>query len=72
MTEWQLGSEEYIPLCDLLKITGLCATGGHAKMVIADGLVKVDGVVELRKRSKIRDGQTVEFDGRQVRVTRTP
>jgi ribosome-associated protein len=54
---------EYIELIKLLKVTGLCGTGGMAKVVTSEGRVKVDGVVELRKRCKIRKGQTVEFEG---------
>jgi ribosome-associated protein len=36
--------------------------------VIADGQVRVDGQVELRKRCKIRQGQLVEFEGRKIRI----
>jgi ribosome-associated protein len=54
---------DYIELIKLLKATGLCGTGGVAKMVVEDGLVMVDGNVEFRKRCKLKSGQTVEFDG---------
>lgn len=57
MEEFQLEGREFIELHNLLKVTGLCASGGMAKAVIAEGLVKVDGNVELRKRCKIRAGQ---------------
>ena len=66
--EIKLDESEFIPLCDLLKSTGLCQTGGHAKMVIAQGEVLVDGVVETRKRCKIKTGQVVEFNGEKVTV----
>ncbi len=59
---------ETIALCDLLKITGLCGSGGEAKLVIAEGLVTVDGAVETRKRCKIRAGQLVAYRGDQIRV----
>jgi len=59
---------EYIELIKLLKSTGLCDTGGMAKMVTADGRVTVDGQVELRKRCKIRRGQVVAFEGQEVEV----
>ena len=49
MEEFSLEGREFIELCDLLKIKGLCASGGMAKTVIAEGLVMVDGNVELRK-----------------------
>ena len=59
---------EYIELIKLLKITGLCETGGMAQAVTADGQVYVDGTVELRKRCKIRPGQLVSFAGNTVLV----
>jgi ribosome-associated protein len=55
--------DEYIELSKLLKFTGLCSSGGMAKIITGEGRVKVDGVEELRKRCKIRKGQTVEFQG---------
>ena len=60
---------DFIELHDLLKVTGICSTGGMAKTVIAEGLVKVDGNVETRKRCKIRRGQIVEHDARTVKVS---
>jgi ribosome-associated protein len=66
---FSLQDREFIELNNLLKITGLCESGGLAKLMIADGLVKVDGKVELRKRCKIRKGQLIEFDGQHITVT---
>jgi len=68
MDELELEGSEYIQLCDLLKTMGMCDTGGNAKIVISAGQVKVDEMVELRKRCKIRSGQIVEFDGQKVKV----
>jgi ribosome-associated protein len=68
MEEFILEGNEFIELNSLLKIMGLCASGGAAKVVIAEGLVKVDGNVELRKRCKIRKGQIVEFEGHKIIV----
>lgn len=68
METFDLEGHEYIELCNLLKVTGLCESGGRAKTVISDGLVKVDGQVECRKRCKIRQGQRVEFDGQLVQL----
>ena len=59
---------EHIELIKLLKVTGLCDSGGMAQVVTADGQVSVDGAVERRKRCKIRPGQTVAFAGRSVTV----
>lgn len=61
---------EHIELCDLLKLSGLADSGGAAKHVIADGAVTVDGVVETRKRCKVRPGQMVAFGGQRVTVVR--
>jgi len=68
MIEFELAGHDYIELHSLLKVTGLCESGGVAKLLIADGLVRVDGAVETRKRCKIRAGQTVDFDNRQITV----
>ncbi len=57
---------EYIELLKLLKATGLCSTGGMAKIVTDEGMVKVDNQTEFRKRCKLRNGQTVEFEGNLV------
>lgn len=59
----------HVDLCDLLKLTDLCESGGAAKHIIADGNVKVDGKVELRKRAKILAGQKVEYQGVTIEVT---
>lgn len=68
MEEFILQDAEFIELNSLLKLMGLCESGGMAKAVIAEGRVKVDGAVELRKRCKIRRGQTVESDGHRILV----
>ena len=59
---------EYIPLDALLKATGLAPSGGIAKMMVADGLVEVDGSQELRKTCKIRAGQVVSLAGARISV----
>lgn len=53
---------EYIELCNLLKLVGLADSGGRGKMMVAEGLVKVDGELETRKTAKIRRGQTILVD----------
>jgi ribosome-associated protein len=68
MKEFDLEGGEYVELNSLLKLTGLCPSGGMAKMIIAEGNVLVDGQVELRKRCKIRSGQQVEFDGQRITI----
>ena len=53
---------ELITLDALLKALGIADSGAQAKAMIADGLVKVDGEVELRKTRKLRGGEVVELD----------
>jgi ribosome-associated protein len=59
---------DHITLDALLKATGLAPSGGIAKMMVADGLVQVDGREELRKTCKIRVGQVVSLAGARIRV----
>ena len=61
-------SDEYIELNKLLKASGLCDTGGQAKMVIEDELVTVDDEIETRKRRKIKDGMIVKYSSHSVKV----
>jgi len=69
MELFDLDGREYIELNNLLKITGLCESGGAAKIFISKGLVKVENKVELRKRCKVRAGQVVEFNSKKVKVS---
>ncbi|PLX82735.1 MAG: RNA-binding protein [Desulfuromonas sp.] len=68
MEEFDLEEGEFVELCNLLKLTGLCGSGGMAKVAVSSGLVKVDGSIELRKRCKIRAGQRIDFEGEQIAV----
>lgn len=52
---------DYIQLDQLLKTTGLCHSGGYAHSEIDAGKVCVDGLVETRKRAKLRPGQQVRY-----------
>jgi ribosome-associated protein len=67
MIEFKLEGE-FIPLIQLLKATNLVQTGGHAQIVVAEGLVKYNGVVDYRKRLKVKQGDTVEFDNKKIIV----
>jgi ribosome-associated protein len=58
---------EFVELNQLLKLAGLCDSGGAGKNMVAAGVVKVDGKKELRKTAKIRDGQVVLVG--DVRIT---
>ncbi len=67
-TQFELKGE-FIALCDLLKTTGIADSGGQGKAFVADGIVTVDGDIELRKTAKIRAGQVVECFDNRIRVT---
>lgn len=60
---------DYIELNQLLKLVGLCDSGGAGKLLVASGEVAVDGAVELRKTCKIHAGQVVTMDGVRIEVT---
>ena len=53
--------DDYIELFKLLKVLDLVDSGGQAKMLIAEGHVKRNGEVELRKRAKIVVGDVLEI-----------
>lgn len=59
---------DFVELNQLLKLAGLCDSGGAGKQLVAGGLVRVDGAVELRKTAKIRAGQTVRIGDAAIRV----
>jgi len=68
MEKFKLEKNEFIELSDLTKLTGMCESGGMAKTMITESRVMVDGKIELRRRCKIRAGQIVAVEGRDVRV----
>ncbi|OSI10216.1 RNA-binding S4 domain-containing protein [Neisseria zoodegmatis] len=63
-----LEDNEYITLCDLLKLAGLTDSGGQAKMAITAGEVLRNGATETRKTAKIRGGDIIEFNGAILEV----
>jgi ribosome-associated protein len=58
---------EFVELSNLLKLEGLCDSGGAGKAMVAEGVVSVDGKIELRKTAKIRAGQVVSVG--DIRIT---
>jgi ribosome-associated protein len=58
---------EYITLDALLKATGLASSGGHAKVLITEGQVRVNDTVETRRGRKLRAGDRLQFG--EVRLT---
>lgn len=59
---------EPVELYKILKFEGLVSSGGEAKMVIDDGAVLVNGLVETRKRKKIVAGDTIEFNSEHLKI----
>jgi len=59
---------EYIQLIQLMKVLNWVEHGGMAQRMVEEGLVKYNGVVDLRKRLKVRQGDIVEFEGNSVKI----
>jgi ribosome-associated protein len=59
---------DHVELNQLLKLVGLCDSGGAGKAIVASGEVTVDGQLELRKTCKIRAGQRVRLDDYEIAV----
>lgn len=62
--------EEYIKLGQALKAANLVSSGVEAKIVIQDGLVKVNGTVELQRGKKLYDKDVVTFEGNSILITK--
>lgn len=60
--------EDFIKLGQALKAAGMVSSGIDAKMVIQEGLVQVNGEVDLRRGRKLYEGDVVTFEGEQVRI----
>jgi ribosome-associated protein len=69
--EFQLNSE-FVELNQLLKLVGVCDSGGAGKALVAEGVVAVDGQIELRKTAKIRAGQRVTLGEVQIDILSAP
>jgi len=66
--KFNLNGAEYIELIKLLKLLRIAQTGGHAKMMVEEGEVKLNGLVESRKRAKLRVGDVVETAGKRINI----
>lgn len=63
---------DYVKLDNLLKLVGLCDSGGAGKHLVASGAVTVDGAQELRKTCKIHAGQVVRVGNEEILVLADP
>ena len=59
---------DFVELNQLLKLAGICDSGGAGKQLVASGAVRVDGLPEQRKTAKIRAGQTVQLGDVLIRL----
>lgn len=62
--------EEFIKLGQALKKGNLVSSGVEAKMVILDGLVTVNGEVEMQRGKKLHDGDVVSYDGETLKIVK--
>ena len=60
--------EEYIKLGQALKAAGFVESGVEAKFAVQDGLVKVNGEVEMQRGKKLYDGDEVLFEGKTIKI----
>lgn len=60
--------KDYIELNAFLKKEGICPTGGQAKLLIRSEKVKVNGEIDTRNKKKLRKGDVVEVEGKQIIV----
>lgn len=58
--------DEFIKLGQAIKAAGLVESGVDAKIVIQDGLVKVNGSVETQRGKKLVGGEIIEFNGEKI------
>lgn len=61
---------DYIKLGQALKAAGFVETGSDAKDVIQEGMVKVNGNVEVQRGKKLVDGDVVTFEGMTIKITK--
>ena len=60
--------DDYIKLGQAIKAANLVGSGVEAKFVIQEGLVKVNGQVEVQRGKKLVDGDIVEFEGYTIKI----
>ena len=68
MIEFELKNTEYIELIKLLKLLRFVESGGQAKLAVEDGLVKLNGQTEFRKRAKLRKGDKIRFENQLILI----
>lgn len=61
-------TQEYIELIKLLKLLNLCESGSEAKLVVDEGLVKFNNMIEYQRRKKLRKNDIVHFNNIEIRI----
>ena len=65
---FNLNGDEFIELIKLLKLLHIAQSGGHAKIMVEEGEVQLNGEVEYRKRAKLRPGDVVETSEKKITI----
>ena len=60
--------DDFIKLGQAMKLANLVSDGAQAKLMIAEGLVKVNGETELRRGRKLYPGDGFFYEGKEVKV----
>ncbi len=68
MIEFDLEGHEFITLNNLLKLLNLVQSGGEANQRIVGGEVKVNNLVEIQKRKKLRAGDKIQFNNSSILI----
>lgn len=66
--DFKLTKGDYIQLTQLIKAVGISGNGAESGVMVVDGIVKLNGAVESRKRAKIRVGDVVELLEHEIHV----
>lgn len=65
---FKLHDQEFIQLDQLLKLLNIASSGGEAHMMIEDGIVRLNGEQELRKRKKLYPGDVIDVMGSRIEI----
>lgn len=68
MRVFELKEAPFIELVKLLKLMQIAQTGGHAKILVEEGMVFRNGVPEFRKRAKLVKGDVIEVEGNEIKI----
>ena len=63
-------NEEFIKLGQALKKASLVSSGIEAKIVIQDGLVELNGNIEVQRGKKLYDGDIISYNGEMIKIVK--